>query len=116
MTDEMELDEDLDEIEQTLDDEEGGWDAGPFVAGLGVGAAVGAGLALLFAPAPGRLSPAGGAMLCRSPPTARRTCAGCWLGCLPAGLPIHRLGRQAICSTRAGRAASTLPPCPVYGL
>ena len=55
MTDETEQDEELDELEEAGDDdEEGGWDTGPFVAGLVVGAAVGAGLALLFAPAPGR--------------------------------------------------------------
>ena len=59
MTDETELDEELDEFEDSGDeaeaeDGEDGWDAGPFVAGLVVGAAVGAGLALLFAPAPGR--------------------------------------------------------------
>ena len=55
MTDETELDEELDEFEDSEDEDgEDGWDAGPFVAGLVVGAAVGAGLALLFAPAPGR--------------------------------------------------------------
>ncbi|TFG88574.1 MAG: YtxH domain-containing protein [Gemmatimonadales bacterium] len=57
MTDDLELDEDLDgldEAPEAEDDEDDGWDAGPFLAGLVVGAAVGAGLALLFAPAPGR--------------------------------------------------------------
>ena len=60
MTDDLELDEDLDDLDEALEEQDedeeddGGWDAGPFLAGLVVGAAVGAGLALLFAPAPGR--------------------------------------------------------------
>lgn len=59
MNDDLEPDEELDDLEEpdAGDDEaEAGsaWDGGPFLAGLVVGAAVGAGLALLFAPAPGR--------------------------------------------------------------
>ncbi|HWA58313.1 MAG TPA: YtxH domain-containing protein [Gemmatimonadales bacterium] len=45
---------DDDEIDEAAEEEQGGWSTGSFLAGIVLGAAVGAGMALLWAPERGK--------------------------------------------------------------